>query len=222
MVQNTKYYLIWPRWLTKIPDQQQAKIHLGWMKLFYTCAPHILLKEKRVLPNAYIPLIKRLTVNRTYPFKNGQQAATKGSVVWTDYSVHHWPLVLYLLSISTDKDLSSIEKLVTDQPNWQEITDIIHKNGKVNASVEMDELDRWYDEISATHIRPTSYHELYRWLGSDIKEIGYRAFDHFMNDRNGEAAWQKAIEEHLKKLPNLPGEIQQKLFKNFINDLIRQ
>ncbi|MCT4647659.1 MAG: hypothetical protein N4A74_21910 [Carboxylicivirga sp.] len=217
MVQNKKYFLIWPLHMEQMPNNKAANASQDLVRLINTYAPHLLIKEKRILPNTSIPIIQRITSAQDYPFKNGQQTQTKGSVVWTDYSIYYWPLQLYLWFIG-----SNLSLLADEEPEWHEVSEIIRNKGSKQKRVETDELDRWYDEISITHLHPAHYHELYRWFGEGLKEIGYQAFDFFMESRVGEAAWQKAIEKYLENLTGLSDDLRQGLLNNYLKDFIRQ
>ncbi|MBR8535051.1 hypothetical protein KDU71_05735 [Carboxylicivirga sediminis] len=197
---------------------------IALVNLIRNNAPHLLIPEKRNKANSSLPMLTQLFSNNDYPFKNGQQLHTKGSIVWTDYAIYFWQLTLYLLK--THSNISFVDLLKTCfsndsyQPDWQAIAPLIATNGTQSPIVETDELDRWYDEISLTHLSPHSYHQLYQWFGIDLKEIGYQAFDYFMIHRDGSNAWQKAIQHYLRNINNLPNKTASAIFDDYLKALL--
>ncbi|WP_430813887.1 hypothetical protein [Carboxylicivirga sp. RSCT41] len=209
-----------------MPKPQEALHNLDLVDKLNKYVPHILKKEKRILVHRSLSFIQRLSLPKGYPFRNGQQTNTKGCIVWTDYSISSWPLLLSLLKSdkrSFDQVLYQYfiknDKLI---PDWNIIKQQLVEHHTVIKSISIDELDRWYDEISATLIRPQAYHELYQWFGSDVRDIGYDAFDYFMESRNTVDAWQQAINKHLGSISNLPKEQNDYLMNKYLNKIINE
>jgi len=209
LVQNKSYFLIWPDNLSVMPDEKMASDFLKRVRILQERAPHLPNATKRTLKNRSFSWTQSLFHIKSYPFKNGQQANTKDSIVWTDFIVMHWPLVILLLQLCHELSYDQVIKtfFANDKtPDWKIITDTLEKKGLTTNIVEVDLLDQWFDEVSITQIEAQNYHQLYRWFGNSVKDIGYAAFDYFMEDRNGRSAWQRAIEQHLKSISNLPEE----------------
>lgn len=225
MKQNHKYYLIWPDEFVALPPANEALQHIERSRLLNSKAPHLLHLEKQIKHKQTLPLMTRLRKTKDYPFKNGQQPNTKGCIVWTDYAIYSWPLIIYLLKINP---AISLDKVIDDcfkhnnpsEPQWDAILTLFSEQGSNTPIVETDELDRWYDEVSLTHLSPQSYHQLYKWFGADIKNIGYMAFDYYMQDRDGLKAWQQAIQQHLATMNNLPAEQAQVLYDTYLAPLL--
>ncbi len=183
--------------------------------------------KKRTVANQTLPILTNLFSKKDYPFKNGQQVETKGCIVWNDYAINTLQLLLFILQICPEK---SYEQIVSDyfdeaqsnQPKWDNIVAKLSEKAPDVTPVELDELDRWYDEVSITHLSPQSYHQLYRWFGPEVRNIGYQAFDYFMSERDGIKAWQQAIEQHLHNLVNLPKEQAQALFESHLKHLLKE
>ncbi len=223
MLQNNQLYIIWPKEQATIPTPQQARDNTELVFVLKTYAPHLIKEEKRLLQHQILSFVKRLTLPKDYPFKNGQQEQTKGHIVWSDFKIGTWPMLLQLLKTNSAITYEALMKHYFDAdrqtPNWQAIKEHLISTGNETKAINTDELDRWYDEISATHIKPQSYHALYRWFGNDIREIGYAAFDFFMDDRNTLTAWQKAIQVHLSTITNLPKGQHDYLMSQHFNNL---
>ncbi|MBS2209977.1 hypothetical protein KEM09_01080 [Carboxylicivirga mesophila] len=226
MEQNHKYYIIWPLDQPTLPSGKAAAKQVDFVNLIRNKAPHLLIPEKRSLSNTSLSMVSLLISKKEYPFKNGQQAHTKGSVVWTDYAIYFWQLVLYLLkthpAIGLEELLRTCFHADSHQPNQQSIETLMATYGTHSPIIETDELDRWYDEISLTHLSPQSYHQLYRWFGIELKAIGYQAFDHFMNQRDGIKAWQQAIQQYLSDIDNLPDDIASSIFDDYLQALLTE
>ena len=223
VVQNKSYFLIWPDNLQVMPNEQMASDSSKHVHVLQKIAPHLPVAIKRIVENQSLSWAQTLFYKKSYPFKNGQQANTKGSIVWTDYKIMHWPLMLLLLKLCNEHPYSQVIQtffINNETPDWKTITDFLKKKGQTTEIVEMDQLDQWFDEVSITQIEAQNYHQLYRWFGNSVKDIGYAAFDYFMEDRNGRSAWQRAIEQHLKSISNLPDEHLHALLQCVLSKLI--
>jgi hypothetical protein len=206
-----------------MPNVEQARNNLDLVIELTKYVPHLLKEEKRRLVHQTLNFTKRIRLPKDYPFKNGQQTTTKGSIVWTDYSIQTWPLLLQLLGTSSNS-FEQIFNEFFDQnkqflPDLMAIKQQLANNLNETKPVCMDELDRWYDEISTTLIKPQAYHLLYAWFGNDLHQIGYDAFDYFMEERDSLIAWQKAILSHLSNISNLPAEQREFLMNKHFNNL---
>lgn len=225
MHQNTQHYIVWPIEQTNRPNIRQSRNNLDLVIVLNKYAPHIVKEEKRVLVHQSLSFIKRLKLPKDYPFKNGQQSNTKGSIVWTDYAINFWPLLLSLLKSSKGTYSEVMDHYFAKNnsllPDWNSIKQHLISHCAPTKTIGTDELDRWYDEISATLIKPQAYHQLYGWFGTDVREIGYDAFDFFMISRDTFNAWQQAINKHLGHFNNLPKEQQEYLMNNYFNVLLK-
>jgi hypothetical protein len=226
LTQNHKYYLIWPLYKNSLPNIGEARQSVAWTNLLMNKAPHLLQLEKRVKQNQTLPLFTKLLGAKDYPFRNGQQATTKGCIVWTDYAVFSWQLLLYLIrtcpTIAYEQILDfCFDKEQSYLPRWKTINQIVMAQEAEMLQVEMDELDRWYDEVNITHLSPQSYHQMYGWFGADIRDIGYLAFDYFMHERDGYKSWQLAIQHYLNAIENLPSEQANQLFNEHLKPLLQ-
>ncbi|WP_439182992.1 hypothetical protein [Carboxylicivirga taeanensis] len=225
MEQNNTYHLIWPAEYQTLPPTDIAIKQVHIANVLLKKAPHLLTPEKHSKPNISLPIKAKLFSGKHYPFKKGQQKPTKNSVVWTDYVVSTWPLLLYLLRNNPDETYEDILLKYFDinqgcHPKWESIAQLAQTKGTDTLAVDLDELDSWYDEISLTHIAPQSYHELYKWFGTELREIGYLSFDFFMTHREGSKAWHQAIMQHLNEIDNLPGVQAQTLFEKYLKPLL--
>ncbi|MBK3518689.1 hypothetical protein [Carboxylicivirga marina] len=222
-----EHYIIWPAGQKSLPNNSEVKQNTELVNTIKLKAPHLLKPIKRQLPKASISWTKSLFFGDDYPFKNGKQVSTKGCIVWTDYQIKQWPLLLFILNNAVHQSFEEgivkyfLDADLNSEPNWDEIR-IIFKKCKPIRNINTDELDRWYDEISTTHIHPESYHDLYHWFGLAVRDIGYFAFDIFMKKRNGSIAWGEAIKAHLDNIPNLPVKIKNMLMGDFFIGLINR
>lgn len=209
---NQEYYIYCHISAQCLPSKALVKSRQLILDKLQTSAPWLLQKTKRFMPNQKINRLRSIKPDKAYPFRNGLQPETKGGVVWTDYKLSYWPLLIALLKLNRDKTYAHIVgALTTDKGqglNWDALRHLLHEITTPKSLRQTDELDRWYDEISATLILPASYHALYYRFGDEVQQIGYDAFDFFMEERNGTRAWQKALEKHLKAIPNLPVNMQ--------------
>ncbi|MCG8578365.1 MAG: hypothetical protein MI866_00510 [Bacteroidales bacterium] len=224
MHQNTQYYIIWPLEQAEMPSPRKARYNLDLVDKLNNCIPHIIKKEKRILVHQSFGFIKRLQLPKDYPFKNGQQPHTKGNIVWTDYAISTWPLLLSLLKSNSNTFEEVLSQYFVMKigllPEWNIIKQHLISNCTKIKGINTDELDRWYDEISATLIKPQAYHQLYQWFGTEVREVGYSAFDYFMESRDTFNAWQKAIDKHLSDFTNLPKEQKDWLINKYFNTLL--
>ncbi|MCU4156557.1 hypothetical protein J1N10_11270 [Carboxylicivirga sp. A043] len=224
LLQNTHHYIVWPVEQSNMPDIRQSRNNQDLVVTLNKYAPHLLRTEKRLLVQKSFRFLKQLTLPKDYPFKNGQQTTTKGSIVWTDYAVYTWPLIIQLLKSNASLSFENvIDKYLNSQanrtPNWTAIKEHLITSCTETKFITTDELDQWYDEIGTTLIKPQVYHELYRWFGDDVRELGYTAFDYFMEERNTFSTWQKAIHAHLSTITNLPNEQRDYLMSKHFNNL---
>ncbi|TRX72618.1 hypothetical protein [Carboxylicivirga sp. M1479] len=225
MINQASYFLLWPHECDAMPAPKQVEESMQLIEMLQQKAPHLVNKQKRFVPKQSITWTQRLLLPSTYPFKNGQQAQTKGGVVWTDYKVSFWPLMLFILKIDGGLAWEQVQQQFfyeeTELPNWQAISQHLQSCENVSA-IDMDELDRWYDEVSITHISPLAFHQLYEWFGMDLKEISYSAFDFFMEKRNGVDAWIKALQKHLSRLQTLTSTEREYLLSHYLIKLLKQ
>ncbi|GEM_PF-4556574 len=225
MIGNIKYYILLPDKATSLPTISRVKQQIEIAEIIKRKSGHLLIEEKRMLENNSINLINKLFLPKNYPFKNGQQPETRNSIVWTDFSIYTWPLLIQLLKISPAQHIDKMIELMFKNPDqnelkWDQIAKTFSDIPEDHQRIEMDELDRWYDEINITLLPATSYHQLYNWFGPEVKDIGYDAFDHFTISRNGPEAWKIAIENYLKSINNLPEGYRQELIDRYITPII--
>jgi len=221
---NHRFYIYSPGEPNVLPNKHVVNRQHGVLDKIRSTAPHVLKKEKCFLANMHISWIKSLKNGKNYPFKNGELPETKGGIVWTDYHFEYWPLMIVLLSLYPDRnydDFSTSLIVDTKNINWNYLLNLLDVNQNSKELVSSDELDRWYDEISATLIQPTSYHALYGWFGHDLQQIGYDAFDYFMDERNGQKAWHKVLDQRLQAIHNLPDDVRKYLMEAYLFPLLQ-
>ncbi|WP_430812660.1 MULTISPECIES: hypothetical protein [unclassified Carboxylicivirga] len=225
MVQNKKHYLIWPKEEAQAPSPRSTQERINTVEHLRRKSPHLITEVKRSLPNRTLRWHQRILLSKDYPIKNGQQPQTKGCIVWTDYCIQTLPLLLYLCSIKPDTSFKTIQQSFfanedLTQPQWKQIIDYIQKNGDNENALTTDALDGWYDEVNITKLRPASYHAFYRWFGTALKDVGYQAFDIFMERRDGRIAWQGAIDAHLATYTQLPAALMKIIVQEHLRPLL--
>lgn len=220
---NSKYYLLVDEDTNALPSRSKALALLNIADEISQRLPHLIYTEKRLLANRQFSFFDKLKNGRNYPFKNGMNDGTKGQIVWTDRYIYYWPLIISLLKLHPTKSIEHFNNLLFDSGRlqWNKILPMLADAPKYDYC-SVDTLDKWYDEISTTQIKPQSYHKLYFWLGADTKHIGYHAFDLYMKERNGTLAWTNAINSYLSEIKNLRPETQQEIMGNYLNILLKQ
>ncbi|MBI9065039.1 MAG: hypothetical protein JEZ14_23840 [Marinilabiliaceae bacterium] len=83
-----------------------------------------------------------------------------------------------------------------------------------------DIIDHCFDEIKVTGLSALSYHQLFRWFGEDVQQVGYNAFDYYVRSRNGRKAWEDALKDYLETY-NFRNEISDDIFQNYIIPLLK-
>ncbi len=218
---NREYYIYCGMEELCLPDKTLLKLRQLVLDRIRVSAPHLLHKVKRFMPNQTISWIDALKNTKAYPFSNGDQPETRKGVVWTDYRFFYWPLLLALLRLHPDKTYKDVvSALITDNRhdlNWERLLQLLPQKNTAKRLIQTDELDRWYDEISITHLKPDAYHVLYSWFGDEVREIGYNAFDFFMKERDRKEAWHKALKKQMQTITQLPYEFSNRVL---VSDLL--
>ena len=226
MRNNQEYYIYCDLNVSVLPSKQEVETSTVVLQTLQRTMPHLLHTTKRYMPHQKISWLEGLKHGKDYPFHNGRQAETKDGVVWTDYKLYYWPLMLALLKQNSALDYQHVHNKLFNCPelalNWEAFDHLLKGINAYQQLIEMDELDRWYDEISATLINARSYHALYRWLGNDVRQVGYDAFDFFMTERDREVAWHKALAKHLETIKQLSPEMRENLLVTYLQPLIKR
>lgn len=81
----------------------------------------------------------------------------------------------------------------------------------------IDFVDRLYDQYKHTKLSPYAFRHLFRCFGCHTPTIGNAAFDHYIQLRNTEDAWQVAVVNHLQSQLSLPKLVAQSVAKLLIN-----
>jgi len=93
--------------------------------------------------------------------------------------------------------------------------------GQLETPAELpDIIDHCYDEIKMTGLSAWSYHQLFRWFGEDMQQVGYNAFDYYVRSRDGKNAWEDSLKDYLDTY-NFPKEIKDSIFQNYIIALLK-
>ncbi|TAJ13542.1 hypothetical protein DMA11_08240 [Marinilabiliaceae bacterium JC017] len=61
----------------------------------------------------------------------------------------------------------------------------------------IDFIDLRFDEVKLTGITSQHYHLLFSWFGEGIEKIGNDAFDFYIQSRETNSSWRKALQNHL-------------------------
>ncbi len=199
----------------KIPGRTKDMQRRSLLKQFKTFFPYLCQREKRIMQDQHISFVKKSLAGNNYSFSN-----TESGISWMDFKVFIGPLILTLMREQKEVSFSEIRNRffigenqdngnVEIEVNWEEVLDFIEerngsqfqkhfKNETPIPDIKLIEvMDKCYDEIKITLIKPDSYHRLFRWFGEDTIEIGYKAFDAFTECRDGEKAWRIALKSHL-------------------------
>lgn len=81
----------------------------------------------------------------------------------------------------------------------------------------IDFVDRLYDQYKHTKLSPYAFRHLFRCFGCHTPTIGNAAFDHYIQLRNTEDAWQLAVSNFMQTQLSLPTSVAQSVAKLLIN-----
>lgn len=194
-------------------------------------------REKRVCINEKISKFTRFLRGKEYSFLN-----VRSAVEWWDVKVYLAPLELAIRREIGD-EFKSMNQFVSSRKvkaanvleidvNWEAVLELLSRGFKSkfhtyskldesNSRIKFDELiDKYYDEIKMTMIRANSYRLLFGWFGEVLIEIGYKAFDIFMRNRDGEQAWKDALSWHVKDY-NFGLSLEEELLNQHLYPLLK-
>ncbi|MCU4174489.1 hypothetical protein [Carboxylicivirga sp. N1Y90] len=212
-------------------DQLRCK-NMERLQVLYPYLCHILSRTSNIMR---ISRFKAFWKNDTYSFTNAQDGVT-----WTDVKVYIAPLLLALMRDELFKDVvAGLDQNLYKQSesnefemDWKVFFECLpegHKSSfqnKLNvhqrlSSIQINELiDKSYDEIKITLLNPQTYQHLFAWFGEALLEIGYKAFDFFMEKRDGEQAWKKALQWQIKSY-KLSTKLEQELLDKHLYPLLK-
>ncbi len=178
----------------------------------------------RLFPNVFVPLTKKT------PFAASWR--TKLMLKWANlpFTVDSENF-LQLKTVSFTKISLLLQMLIYLSENEHiEPSDLVHAKHSSTASYLnkylgvsysqgqfIDFVDGLYDQYKHTKLSPFSFRHLFRCFGCHTPTIGNAAFDHYIQLRNTEDAWQVAVVNHLQSQLSLPKLVAQSVAKLLIN-----